>query len=268
MFSAWLAAAGRFPLLTATEEIELARKIERGAQPDATPREQRIAKRAKDRMVECNLRLVVAVAKRYRSRATANHDSCDMLQMGVLGLIRAVEKFDYTRGYKFSTYAHAWINQAIGRGVVDSSRNIRLPMHVAEKLTAIRKNRALLTTELGREPTLDELAERVGIECTKMRELLRAADDAVSLDAMIHHNDGETTLVDMIGACDEEIDDRVELFAEALEQLPPDAREILERKYAGEAFAAIGRDRGVSRERVRQVASNAIDKVREIVAAA
>src|SRR5207248_2779557 len=147
------------PLLTASEEVELAKRIERGEQD------------AKNRMIESNLRLVVANAKRYRGLGLP---FLDLIQEGILGLIRAVEKFDYRRGFKFSTYATWWIRQAMQRGLQHHSRTIRIPVHIGQELTKIRAAERKLTTELGREPTLEELAGRVALAPDQIEELRSA----------------------------------------------------------------------------------------------
>src|SRR5204862_5830368 len=154
-------------LLTADEEVALAKRIERGDQ------------QAKNRMIESNLRLVVANAKRYRGLGLP---FLDLIQEGILGLIRAVEKFDYRRGFKFSTYATWWIRQAMQRGLQHHSRTIRIPVHIGQELTKIRAAERKLTTELGRDPTLEELAKRVGIAPEQIEELRSAERVPVSLE--------------------------------------------------------------------------------------
>src|SRR5919201_1406759 len=165
-------------LLTATEEVELAKRIERGDQE------------AKNRMIEANLRLVVANAKRYRGLGLP---FLDLIQEGILGLIRAVEKFDYRRGFKFSTYATWWIRQAMQRGLQHHSRTIRIPVHIGQELTKIRAAERKLTTELGREPTLEELAQRVEVDPHQIEELRSAERVPVSLETPVG-SDGETEL--------------------------------------------------------------------------
>ena len=161
-------AIGRIPLLTANQEVTLAKSIERGDQS------------AKRQMIEANLRLVVSIAKRYRGTGLS---FLDLIQEGTLGLIRAVEKFDYRRGYKFSTYATWWIRQSIARGAMDTSRTIRLPVHINERLARVRGAGKHLTENLGREPTHRELAGELGMPIDDVEHLLRAAEPALSRDA-------------------------------------------------------------------------------------
>src|SRR5947207_579719 len=158
------------PLLTAEEEVELAKRIERGDQ------------QAKNRMIESNLRLVVANAKRYRGLGLP---FLDLIQEGILGLIRAVEKFDYRRGFKFSTYATWWIRQAMQRGLQHQSRTIRIPIHIGQELTKVRAAERKLTNELGREPTLKELADQLGMDTHQVEELRNAERVPVSLETPV-----------------------------------------------------------------------------------
>ena len=175
-------AIGRIPLLTANQEVALAKRIERGDQS------------AKRQMVEANLRLVVSIAKRYRGTGLS---FLDLIQEGTLGLIRAVEKFDYRRGYKFSTYATWWIRQSIARGAMDTSRVIRLPVHINERLNRVRGAGRDLTEDLGREPTHRELAAELGMPVDEVEHLLRMAEPALSLEKPIGA-DGDGELLDLI----------------------------------------------------------------------
>jgi RNA polymerase primary sigma factor len=163
----FLNEAGRYPLLTAAEEVELAKQIERGD------------KAAKDRMVNSNLRLVVSIAKKYQGHGLP---LIDLIQEGIIGLIRAVEKFDWRRGYKFSTYATWWIRQAVARALADKARTIRMPVHIVERLQKMNKAERLLWTQLGREPTLDEIAEEASLPVEQAREVKAAARASTSLD--------------------------------------------------------------------------------------
>ncbi len=192
----YLTEIGQYPLLDAAEEIELASQIEAGAQAEAaleergdelTPAERarlrrdvRQAANAKQRFIQSNLRLVVSIAKRYQSTVLP---LLDLIQDGNLGLIRAVEKFDHRKGFKFSTYATWWIRQAIGRGVADKGRTIRLPSHVVDTLTTLSKASGTLLKELGREPTVEELSELTGMAVDRVQTALGATADVISLSA-------------------------------------------------------------------------------------
>ena len=208
-------------LLTAAEEVELAKRIERGDQE------------AKNRMIEANLRLVVANAKRYRGLGLP---FLDLIQEGILGLIRAVEKFDYRRGFKFSTYATWWIRQAMQRGLQHHSRTIRIPVHIGQELTRVRSAERKLTTELGREPTIEELAKRVELDPQQIEELRSAERVPVSLETPVG-SDGETELGSMLPSEGpsplEEV--AVELEEEsirrALTRLDANARRVIELRF-------------------------------------
>ncbi|MDE3191726.1 MAG: sigma-70 family RNA polymerase sigma factor, partial [Acidobacteriota bacterium] len=166
----FLNEAGRYPLLTAAEEVELAKKIERGDQ------------QAKDRMINSNLRLVVSIAKRYQGHGLS---LLDLIQEGIIGLIRAVEKFDWRRGYKFSTYATWWIRQAVQRGVANKSRTIRIPVHIVEREQKIARAERELTVQLERAPTDEEVAKKAGLAPKHVREVRHAARTVASLDKPI-----------------------------------------------------------------------------------
>src|SRR3954449_9537578 len=208
-------------LLTAAEEVELAKRIERGDQE------------AKNRMIEANLRLVVANAKRYRGLGLP---FLDLIQEGILGLIRAVEKFDYRRGFKFSTYATWWIRQAMQRGLQHHSRTIRIPVHIGQELTKIRSAERKLTTELGRDPTIEELAKSLGMDTAQIEELRSAERVPVSLETPVG-SDGETELGSMLPSEGpsplEEV--AVELeeasIRKALERLDANARKVIELRF-------------------------------------
>ena len=163
----FLNEAGRYKLLTAEDEVELAKRIERGD------------KEAKDLMINSNLRLVVSIAKRYQGHGLS---LLDLIQEGIIGLIRAVEKFDYRKGFKFSTYATWWIRQAIARALADKARTIRIPVHVVEKLNKIGRAERKLVTELGREPTPEEIADVTGIDPEEVDSIKRSAQAPVSLE--------------------------------------------------------------------------------------
>jgi RNA polymerase primary sigma factor len=249
---------GRYPLLTAEEEVVLAKAVERGDQA------------AKDRMVNSNLRLVVSIAKRYRGRGVPFGD---LIQDGVIGLNRAVEKFDYRKGFKFSTYATWWIRQAVQRSVAGQSRTIRVPTHVHERRNKLAAAARKLEPQLGRPATYDELAEVTGISLVHIEEALEVVEARVSLNRPVG-SDSDGELGDLFA--DENADDPEEAAHEylrsravrlALEQLPELERRILELRYGldGEphSLEAIGAELGISRERIRRLEGEALDSLAE-----
>ncbi|GAC1524174.1 MAG: RNA polymerase sigma factor RpoD [Thermoleophilaceae bacterium] len=245
-------------LLTASEEVALAKRIERGDQG------------AKNRMIEANLRLVVANAKRYRGLGLP---FLDLIQEGILGLIRAVEKFDHRRGFKFSTYATWWIRQAMQRGLQHHSRTIRLPVHIGQELTRIRTAERRLTTELGREPTIEELGARVGLDPPQIEELRAAERVPVSLETPVGA-DGEAELGSLLPAAGpsplEEV--AVELeersIRRALERLDENARRVIELRFGiGGAepltLREVAKQMGLSAEGVRKLERRALRRLGE-----
>jgi RNA polymerase primary sigma factor len=243
----------RHRLLTAVEEVELARRIERGDQ---------VAKR---RMIECNLRLVVSNAKRYRGLGLP---FLDLIQEGMLGLIRAVEKFDHRRGFKFSTYATWWIRQAMQRGVQQHSRTIRIPAHVGQELTRIRTTERHLVVELGRQPTLAEVAERVGMEPAQVEDVLGAERVSVSLETPVGA-EGDTELGSLLPFDGPSPLDHVAAGLEersvhdALARLEPAARQVIELRFGiggGEPLPLreVARRTGLSAEGVRKLERRAL----------
>jgi RNA polymerase primary sigma factor len=251
----FLNEAGRYKLLTAEEEVELAKRIERGD------------KAAKDLMINSNLRLVVSIAKRYQGHGLS---LLDLIQEGIIGLIRAVEKFDYRKGFKFSTYATWWIRQAVQRGVANKSRTIRIPVHIVEREQKIARAERELVVSLGRQPTDQELAKAAKLPLKQVREVKSAARAVTSLDKPIGEDDGGS-LGDLFAAeqvhTDEEVEVslRQETLRKALDELPERDRSVLELRYglAGDgepmSLEAIGRHLGITRERVRQIEANALE---------
>jgi RNA polymerase primary sigma factor len=252
----FLNEAGRYPLLTAAEEVELAKRVERGDQA------------AKDRMINSNLRLVVSIAKRYQGHGLS---LLDLIQEGVIGLIRAVEKFDWRRGYKFSTYATWWIRQAVQRGVANKSRTIRIPVHIAEREQRIGRAERELMAKLGRPPTDEEISQTAKISMKHLREVRQAARAVTSLDKPLG-DDNDASMGDLVGAAQDGIEEEVEIsltertLHQALADIPERERDVLKLRYglAGEeprSLEAIGRRLGLTRERVRQIEARALERL-------
>jgi len=281
----YLKSIGRTSLLTAEQEVDLAKRIEAGlfaehklesvtGLDDDYRRDLELiaedGRRAKAHMLEANLRLVVSVAKKYSDRGLS---LLDVVQEGNLGLIRAVEKFDYTKGYKFSTYAMWWIRQAIQRGFADSARTIRLPVHVLEMLSKLSRVERDMHQRLGREPTPDELAVELDRTPDQIEELLRTSRQPISLDSTIGE-DGETSIGDLIEDVDapeaSELVDR-QLMAEqlrsALDALTPREATIMAMRFGlydgnPHTLDEIGRALGLTRERIRQLEKQSLSKLR------
>ena len=253
----YLREIGRVPLLTAGQEVALAKRIERG---DLV---------AKAEMVEANLRLVVSIAKGYLGRGLS---FLDLIQEGSLGLIRAVEKFDYRRGYKFSTYATWWIRQAVTRAIADKARTIRIPVHMVEKLNKVVHLERQLVQRLGREPRPEEIAEELRMSPEEVREILRMAQLPVSLEKPIGEEE-ESELGDFVEdeAAASPFDEasinlrRVDILR-ALDALPDRERRVIELRFGllGEqprTLEEVGRAFGVTRERIRQIENNTLKKL-------
>jgi RNA polymerase primary sigma factor len=281
----YLKAIGKRQLLTAAQEVELAKRIEAGLYAEhklATETDLKPSLRndlellvidgtkAKAHMLEANLRLVVSVAKKYSDRGLS---LLDVVQEGNLGLIRAVEKFDYSKGYKFSTYAMWWIRQAIQRGFADSARTIRLPVHVLEMLSKLSRVERDMHQRLGREPTPEELAEEMDKSPAQVRELLRTSRQPISLDSTIGE-DGETRIGDLIEDTDSpeasELVDR-QLMADqlrrALSVLSPREAKIMAMRFGlydgtPRTLDEIGKHLGLTRERIRQLEKESLSKLR------
>ena len=261
----FLNEAARYPLLTAQEEVELAKRIERGD------------KEAKERMINSNLRLVVSIAKRYQGHELA---LLDLIQEGIIGLIRAVEKFDWRKGFKFSTYATWWIRQAIQRGVANKSRTIRIPVHIVERETKIGRAERELTAELERTPTDQEIAKRAKLPLKQVREVRAAARAVTSLDRPIG-DENEGTLGDLFAGEQAQPEEEVHVSLEqqalrrAVASLPDRERAVVKLRYGmnGDrdpaSLEAIARRLGLTRERVRQIEADALERLavnREIAA--
>jgi len=256
----YLRSIGQVDLLTAAQEVELAKRIERG---------DMIAKR---QMVEANLRLVVSIAKGYLGRGLS---FLDLIQEGSLGLIRAVEKFDYRRGYKFSTYATWWIRQAVTRAIADKARTIRIPVHMVEKLNRVTHVERQLVQLLGREPEPYEIAAELRWPLDEVRDILRVSQLPVSLEKPVGDED-ESQLGDFVA--DEEVAQPFEEASEhlqregvrrALDALPERERQVIELRYGLSGLEPltleeVGRTFGVTRERIRQIETNTLKKLRAL----
>jgi RNA polymerase primary sigma factor len=244
----FLREAGKHALLTAPQEVELAKKIERGDML------------AKQHMIQSNLRLVVSIAKNYRNQGLP---FLDLIQEGTLGLIRAVEKFDWRRGYKFSTYATWWIRQAVARALADKARTIRMPVHIVERMQKMNRAERTLWMELGREPTLEEIAEEASLPVEQAREVKAAARASASLDQPVGEQE-DAVFGDFV-AGDEplpeecvEVSLRSQALAVALQALPDRERMVLVLRYGlvdeePKTLEEIGKRLGLTRERVRQI---------------
>jgi RNA polymerase primary sigma factor len=256
----YLRSIGRVGLLTAEEEVSLAKRIERG---DMT---------AKQHMIEANLRLVVSIAKGYLGRGLT---FLDLIQEGSLGLIRAVEKFDYRRGYKFSTYATWWIRQAVTRAIADKARTIRIPVHMVEKLNKVVHVERQLVQDLGREPTPEEIAAELECTAREVKDILRMSQLPVSLEKPIGEEE-DSELGDFVQ--DDTAESPFELAVEnlrrenvrkALDALPAREREVIEMRFGLKGHQArtleeVGRAFGVTRERIRQIENNTLKKLESL----
>jgi RNA polymerase primary sigma factor len=254
----WLREIGKTPLLSPEEEQHLARLCAQGDEE------------AKRKLTLANLRLVVSIAKRYSGRGMT---FSDLIQEGNIGLIRAVEKFDYRRGYKFSTYATWWIRQAITRAIADQARTIRIPVHMVETINRLMKRRSYLEQQLGRTPTPEELAEDMGISIDKVCEIIRIAPEPLSLDTPVGEEE-DGSLMDLIEdeQCDSptEVADRSLLrdrIEEALLALTEREREVIKMRFGlidgmPHTLEEVGRYFNVTRERIRQIEAKAIKKLR------
>ena len=257
----YLKEIGKVPLLTADEEIEIAKQMEMGGQ---------VAEEAKKKLAEANLRLVVSIAKRYVGRGML---FLDLIQEGNLGLIKAVEKFDYTKGYKFSTYATWWIRQAITRAIADQARTIRIPVHMVETINKLIRVSRQLLQENGREPTPEEIADAMGITVEKVREIIKIAQEPVSLETPIGEED-DSHLGDFIQDDDAPPPSEAASFTlmkeqlmSVLDTLTPREKKVLSLRFGLEdgrqrTLEEVGQEFNVTRERIRQIEAKALRKLR------
>jgi RNA polymerase primary sigma factor len=287
----YLKEIGRVPLLTAAEEVTLAKRIEAGGlvsekladlaaanelgslEFQERRRLERLARdgeQAKSELIQANLRLVVSIAKRYVGRGML---FLDLIQEGNLGLMRAVEKFDYTKGFKFSTYATWWIRQAITRAIADQARTIRIPVHMVESINKVHRVQRQMLQELEREPTVEELADKVGMTVARVREIMRISQDPLSLDSPVGEED-DSNLADFIedaqAEAPAEIAARMMLNSavlEALGELNEREQQVVRLRFGLEDGQArtleeVGKEFGVTRERIRQIESKTLAKLR------
>ena len=261
----YLREIGRVPLLNAEEEIKLAKANEKGDL------------QAKQRLTEANLRLVVSIAKKYVGRSH-NLSLLDLIQEGNIGLFRAVEKFDYRKGYKFSTYATWWIRQAITRALADQSRTIRIPVHMVETINKYTQVTRRLVQELGREPLPEEIAAEMNLEVDKIRHIQKISQETVSLETSVGDSDDDSVLGDFIEDTEtvmpHQIASRKLLknhVSEVLNELTPREQKILKIRFGLEdgitrTLEEVGQEFGVTRERIRQIEAKALEKIRDHVA--
>jgi RNA polymerase primary sigma factor len=281
----YLREIGRVPLLTATDEVRLSQAIEHGREAaerlqstedvseterDALESVIREGETAREALTDANLRLVVSVARRYSNRGVP---LIDLIQEGNLGLLRAVEKFDWRRGFKFSTYATWWIRQAVSRAIADDARTIRIPVHLYDVVNRMARISSQLHQELGREPTDEEVGAALEISAERVRELNQVIPHPVSLDGFVG-DDQDTRLSDVVAddnATNLEFAAEQRLLAEQIRDtlltLTPRERRVIERRFglgddSDETLTAIGREIGVTRERIRQIESTALRKLR------
>lgn len=258
----YLKEIGRYPLIKAEEEKELAKRIEKGDEE------------AKNKLAQANLRLVVSIAKRYINRSP-HLTILDLIQEGNLGLFRAVEKFDWRRGYKFSTYATWWIRQAITRALADQAATIRIPVHMVETISKYKQVTRRLSQDLGRDPLVEEIAAEMGLDVERVHHIQKINQGTISLEAPVGDEDEDSTLAEFIE--DERILSPVQATArrllidqvkEILIDLTPREQKILEMRFGltdgiTRTLEEVGREFGVTRERIRQIEAKALEKIRQ-----
>lgn len=256
----YLREIGKIPLLTPEEELALAQRVKAGD------------KKAKDQMAEANMRLVVSIAKRYSGRGL---DFLDLIQEGNTGLLRAVEKFDPDKGFKFSTYATWWIRQAITRAIADQARTIRIPVHMVETINKLLRTQRRMTQELNREPTIEELATEMEMEPEKIEYVMKIKQDITSLDANVRDDDDESVLGDFIEDTDAKTPDEsaaIQLLKEQVKEmlsvLTEREQKILKMRFGLEdgkshTLEEVGQEFSVTRERIRQIEAKALSKLRK-----
>ncbi|MBI1755450.1 sigma-70 family RNA polymerase sigma factor [Candidatus Azambacteria bacterium] len=258
----YLREIGKISLLTGDEEKELAKKIEQGNEE------------AKRKLTEANLRLVVSIAKKYVGRSP-HLTLLDLIQEGNLGLFKAVEKFDYKKGYKFSTYATWWIRQAITRALADQARTIRIPVHMVETISRFTQVKRRLLQDLGREPLAEEIAQEMGLEVEKVRHIMKISQETISLETPLGDDSEDSTLGEFIedekeivpsqSAARHLLQDQIK---EIMDDLSPREQKILQMRFGIEdgithTLEEVGREFGVTRERIRQIEAKALDKIRQ-----
>jgi len=254
----YLREIGKIPLLTGADEVALAKRKERGD------------KSAERRLIEANLRLVVSIAKKFVGKSLS---LLDLIQEGNIGLFRAVKKFDYRKGYKFSTYATWWIRQAITRALADQSRTIRIPVHMVETINRFQQVQRRLQQDLGRDPTPEELAAEMGEEVSKIHHIIKISQDTMSLEVPIGDDDEDTQLSDFIEDVKNVSPDRSaglqilrDYVQEAIKNLAPREQKILEMRFGlgdgvTHTLEEVGQEFGVTRERIRQIEAKALEKI-------
>jgi len=258
----YLREIGKVALLTSEDELMLAKRMEKGDQS------------AKQRLTEANLRLVVSIAKKYAGRSS-NLGLLDLIQEGNIGLFRAVEKFDWRKGYKFSTYATWWIKQSITRALADQSRTIRIPVHMVETINKFNQAQRRLAQDLGREPMPEEIALEMGMEVEKVRNIMTINQETISVDAPLGSGEESNTLSDFIPASDEVLPNQAagrklleDHVQEVLVDLSSREQKILKMRFGLDdgvthTLEEIGREFGVTRERIRQIEAKALDRIRD-----
>ncbi|MEK9174797.1 MAG: sigma-70 family RNA polymerase sigma factor [Patescibacteria group bacterium] len=257
----YLREIGRVPLLRGEEEVDLAKRIEKGEEE------------ARQKLTQANLRLVVSIAKKYVGRSS-HLTLLDLIQEGNIGLTKAVEKFDYRRGYKFSTYATWWIRQAVTRALADQARTIRIPVHMVETISKYTQVKRRLLQDLGREPLAEEIAQEMDIDVTKVRHIQKITQEAVSLESPVGDSDEDSTLGELIEdektllpsqvAAHQLLRDQIRAI---INDLSPREQKILQMRFGLEDGAThtleeVGKEFGVTRERIRQIEAKALDKIR------